>query len=173
MLPWHSHLPLRKDDFRHLRGFQTLLDVLRSFSGFYNPQKRSQEERRLLRSLAYHLSHHLGGLPRPPGNRRYFQHRVEGGGWEALEQIIASIGVGGSDSDLWTNCQLFGKLLSFSLDDQRVDELCREVADAGLAREDDGTPDGSGGKGITGLEDSAADSDVKQADEPDQEGGGC
>ena len=120
-----------QDDFRHLRGFQTLLDVLRSFSGFYNPQKRSLRERQnffdLLHIILAIISTTFRGHP---GNRRYFQHRVEGGGWEALEQVIASIGLGGSDSDLWTNCQLFGKLLSFSLDDQRLDELCRAVAAA-------------------------------------------
>ncbi|KAK3694287.1 hypothetical protein B0T22DRAFT_369668 [Podospora appendiculata] len=118
-----------QDDFRYLHGFQSLLDVLRSFSGFYNPQKRSEAERLAFFDLLHVILAIISATFRAhPGNRRYFQDRVEGGGWEALEQIIASIGVGGSDSDLWTNCQLFGKLLSFSLDDQRLDELCRSVA---------------------------------------------
>ncbi|GKT96297.1 beige/BEACH domain-containing protein [Colletotrichum tofieldiae] len=63
-----------------------------------------------------------------PGNKRYFRHRVEGGGWEAIEQTIASVGLGGSDSDLWTNCQMFGKLLAFSLGDNKVDALCQSIA---------------------------------------------
>ena len=118
-----------QDDFRHLRGFQTLLDVLRSFSGFYNPHKLSEAERRAIFDLLHLVLATLSAAFRGhPGNRRYFRDRVEGGGWEALEQIIASIGVGGGDSDLWTNCQLFGKLLSFALDDQRFDDLCRSVA---------------------------------------------
>ncbi|KAK3330480.1 hypothetical protein B0H66DRAFT_598017 [Apodospora peruviana] len=118
-----------QDDFRHLHGFQSLLDVLRSFSGFYNPQKRTEAEKVGLFDLLHVVLAIISAAFRGhPGNRRYFQDRVEGGGWEALEQIIASIGVGGSDSDLWTNCQLFGKLLSFSLDDQRLDELCRSVS---------------------------------------------
>ncbi|KAK1779994.1 hypothetical protein QBC45DRAFT_391906 [Copromyces sp. CBS 386.78] len=132
----HQHIAAARppsppqDDFRYLRGFQTLLDVLRSFSGFYNPQKRTEAERVGLFDLLHVILATISALFRGhPGNRRYFQDRVEGGGWEALEQIIASIGVGGGDSDLWTNCQLFGKLLSFSLDDQRLDELCRSVAE--------------------------------------------
>ncbi|KAL2132914.1 hypothetical protein VTI74DRAFT_3163 [Chaetomium olivicolor] len=118
-----------QDDFRHLGGFQTLLSVLRSFSGYYNPNKRSVAERKELFELLHVVLATLSAAFRGhPGNRRYFLDRVEGGGWEALEQMIASIGVGGGDADLWTNCQLFGKLLSFALDDQRLDELCRSVA---------------------------------------------
>ncbi|KAK5656205.1 hypothetical protein OQA88_4966 [Cercophora sp. LCS_1] len=118
----------QQDDFRRLNGFQCLLDVLRSFSGFYNPQKRSESEKHGIFDLIHVVLAVVSATFRGhPGNRRYFQDRVEGGGWEALEQILASIGLGGSDSDLWTNCQLFGKLLSFSLDDQRLDELCRSV----------------------------------------------
>ncbi|KAH6855033.1 hypothetical protein B0I37DRAFT_363738 [Chaetomium sp. MPI-CAGE-AT-0009] len=131
----HQHLAAAsppsppQDDFRHLRGFQTLLDVLRSFSGYYNPSKLSETERRAIFDLLHVVLATLStAFRRHPGNRRYFRDRVEGGGWEALEQIIASIGVGGGDSDTWANCQLFGKLLSFALDDQRLDELCRSVA---------------------------------------------
>ncbi|KAL2149829.1 hypothetical protein VTH82DRAFT_7505 [Thermothelomyces myriococcoides] len=118
-----------QDDFRHLHGFQTLLDVLRSFSGFYNPHKRNEDERKGIFDLLHVvLATFSAAFRGHPGNRRYFRDRVDGGGWEALEQTIASIGVGGGDSDLWTDCQLFGKLLSFALDDQRLDGLCRSVS---------------------------------------------
>lgn len=120
-----------QDDFRRLNGFQALLDVLKAFSGFYNPQKRTVAERKSLFDLIHMvlavISTNFRGHP---GNRRYFQDRAEGGGWEALEQIIASIGVGDSDADLWTNSQLFGKLLSFALDDQRLDQLCGQLIPA-------------------------------------------
>ncbi|KAI1825841.1 beige/BEACH domain-containing protein [Xylaria intraflava] len=118
-----------QDDFRHLHGFQRLFDVLRSFSGFYNPQKRNRAEKEaffdllavLLGTLAAAFSGH-------PGNRRYFRTRVEGGGWEALEQIIASIGLGGADSDLWTSCQLFWKLFSFAFNNASLDPIYQATA---------------------------------------------
>src|SRR4051794_10429348 len=118
------------DDFRHLSGFQTLLDTLRAFSGFYHPTKRDLKVKGQLFQL---LGAILGVLAQTfrdhYGNRRYFQRRVEGGGWPALEQAIASIGIGGSESDIWGEGQLFGRLLSFALDDKRFELLCQKAAD--------------------------------------------
>ncbi|KAJ8122126.1 hypothetical protein ONZ43_g1597 [Nemania bipapillata] len=113
-----------QDDFRHLHGFQRLFEVLRSFSGFYNPQKRSSSEKEAFFGLLDVVLGTLAAAFRAhPGNRRYFRIRVEGGGWEALEQIIASIGLGGADSDLWTSCQLFGKLFSFAVNNPALDRF--------------------------------------------------
>lgn len=128
-----------QDDFRHLDGYQRLLGVLRSYSGFYNPQKRTlQEKKGFFELLHVVLAIFSATFREHHGNRRYFKHRVEGAGWEALEQIIASVGLGGSDSDLWSNCQLFGKLLSFALDDQRLDELCQSIAATAAPQTQDG-----------------------------------
>ncbi|CRK21954.1 hypothetical protein BN1708_003535 [Verticillium longisporum] len=118
-----------QDDFRYLRGFYRLLEVLRAFSGFYNPQTRTQSEKKELFELLEAVLDVLSVAFRDhPGNKRYFRNRVERGGWEALEQTTASIGLGGSDSDPWTQYQIFGKLLSFSLGDKRLDDLCQAVA---------------------------------------------
>ena len=68
------------------------------------------------------------------GNRRYFKRRVEGGGWSALEQVIASIGIGGSESDTWGESQLLGKLLAFALDDKRVESLCQQAIEKSEGR---------------------------------------
>ena len=118
------------DDFRHLSGFQILLDTLRAFSGFYHPTKRDIKTVGQLFEL---LGVILGILAQTfrghYGNRKYFQRRVEGGGWSALEQTIASIGIGGSESDIWGEGQLFGRLLSFALDDKRFELLCRKAAE--------------------------------------------
>ena len=117
-------------DFRHLRGFQILLDTLRAFSGFYHPTKRDQKDKTKLFEL---LEIILGVLAQTfrehYGNRRYFKRRVEGGGWAALEQAIASIGIGGSESDVWSETQLLGHLLSFALDDKRFESLCEKAAE--------------------------------------------
>lgn len=114
-----------KDDFRHLHGFQILIDTLRAFSGFYHPTQRSKEDKQLLFDLLEGIFEVLAQSFRGHhGNRRYFRRRVEGGGWAALEQTIASIGVGGSESDTWGEAQLFGRLLAFALDDKRFESLC-------------------------------------------------
>ena len=125
-----------KDDFRHRLGFQVLLETLRAFSGFYHPTKRTKDDRTQLFDL---LDITLGILSHTfeahYGNQRFFKRRVEGGGWAALEQIIASIGIGGSDSDVWGEAHLFGRLLAFALGDNRVETLCERAAE--LHRSDD------------------------------------
>jgi hypothetical protein len=118
------------DDFRHLSGFQTLLDTLRAFSGFYHPTRRDTKVKCQLFQLVGAILGVLAQTFRDHyGNRRYFQRRVEGGGWSALEQAIASIGIGGSVSDIWGEGQLFGRLLAFALDDKRFELLCQKAAD--------------------------------------------
>lgn len=121
------------DNFRHLHGFQTLLDTLRTFSGFYHPTKRSQNDKVQLFGLLEAILGILAQTFREHyGNRRYFKRRVEGGGWAALEQTIASIGIGGSESDTWSEAQLFGRLLSFALDDKRLQDLCLKIVEGHL-----------------------------------------
>ena len=111
-----------QDDFRHIRGFYQLFDVLRAFSGFYDTQKRSDEEKQsLFDLLEIILGVFATAFNGHPGNRRYFRTRVESGGWEALEQTIASMGLGGGDLDFWTSSQLFGKLLAFAMNDPALD----------------------------------------------------
>ncbi|RYP22664.1 hypothetical protein DL765_001514 [Monosporascus sp. GIB2] len=117
-----------QDDFRHIHGFNRMFDVLRAFSGFYNPQKRDEDERRRFFELLDAVFGVFSAAFRNhPGNRRYFRTRVEGGGWDALEQTIASIGLGGTDSDIWTLGQLFGKFFSLSINDASLDNLCWDV----------------------------------------------
>jgi beige protein homolog 1 len=120
----------QQQDFRRLRGFERMLDILRSYSGFYDAERRSEEQKKGLFELLHVVLANLSAAFRAqPGNRRYFKDRVDDGGWDALEQTIASIGLGVNDADIWTNCQLLGKLLSFALDDQRMDDLCQRLAE--------------------------------------------
>ncbi|CZT48360.1 probable beige protein homolog [Rhynchosporium secalis] len=126
------------DDFRHLYGFQILLDSLRAFSGFYHPTKRSKKDKTQLFCLLESILGILGQTFREHyGNERYFKRRVEGGGWAALEQAIASIGIGGSESDPWSEAQLLGCLLSFALDDKRLETLCQTVIERHTAEKQD------------------------------------
>ena len=118
-----------QDDFRHAQGFERILDVLRAFSGYYNPEKRTKSEiLALLKLLGESLNVLSAALRNHAGNKRFFRYRVDGGGWNALEQVIASIGLGGAEPDLWVTCHLFGKLLSFCIDDDAIDLLCQSIA---------------------------------------------
>ncbi|SZF04114.1 unnamed protein product [Blumeria hordei] len=123
-----SNPPRSNDDFRRLSGFQILLDTLRTFSGFYHPIERTHEEKRQIFELIKIKLKILSQVFKDHnGNQRYFRQRIEQGGWATLAQTIASIGIAGNEPDLWREAQLFGKLLSFALDDWRIDELCQQV----------------------------------------------
>ncbi|KAL6822800.1 beach domain-containing protein [Trichoderma sp. SZMC 28015] len=120
-----------QDAFRHAGGFECVLDVLRSFAGYHDPRKRNQAEMMsLFKLLGAFLSVLSAAFRDHSGNKRFFRYRVAGGGWEALEQIIASIGLGGAEPDAWVSCHVFGKLLAFSLDDEALDLLCQSTAKA-------------------------------------------
>ncbi|UKZ81439.1 hypothetical protein TrVFT333_009211 [Trichoderma virens FT-333] len=120
-----------QDAFRHAGGFECVLDVLRNFAGYHDPRKRTQAEMMsLFKLLGAFLSVLSAAFRDHSGNKRFFRYRVAGGGWEALEQIIASIGLGGAEPDAWVSCHVFGKLLAFSLDDEALDLLCQSTAKA-------------------------------------------
>lgn len=121
--------PSHQDTFRHTGGFECILNVLRSFSGYYDPKKRNDAEMlQLFKLLGAFLNVLSASLRGHSGNKRFFRYRVEGGGWEALEQAIASVGLGGAEPDPWVSCHVFGKLLSFCLDDEALDLLCQSIA---------------------------------------------
>src|SRR5579862_3632566 len=118
-----------KDAFRHLHGFQALLTTLRSVSGFYDPSKLSGEGKvqffELIRATLGVLAEALRGHW---GNRRYFAKRVEGGGWSALEQAIASTGVAGVALEAGLDDEsreenLFGCFISFALADETLVQM--------------------------------------------------
>lgn len=118
-----------QDDFRHAQGFERVLDILRAFSGYYDPRKRSEQDMlSLFKLLEASLAILAAALRGHAGNNRFFRYRVDGGGWESLEQVIASIGLGGAEPDAWVSCHVFGKLLAFALDDEALNLLCQSIA---------------------------------------------
>ncbi|KAK2594068.1 Beige protein-like 1 [Conoideocrella luteorostrata] len=135
-----SNGSILQDDFRHARGFEAVLDALRSFSGFYDPHKRGESDMMsLFRLLGASLNVLSSALRNHSGNKRFFRYRVAGGGWEALEQVIASIGLGGAEPDPWVSCHVSGKLLAFAFDDEALDLLCQSIGQA-LRQETDTAP---------------------------------
>lgn len=121
---------LSKDVFRHSHGFSSLLDTLRAASGYYHTTKRTQAEKGTLFELLGHVLLVLSEVLRGHhGNRRYFEQRVEGGGWAALEQAIASIGFGGGSTDSQSENRLFGWLLAFAVDDLKYVSFFQTMQD--------------------------------------------
>ncbi len=137
-----------KDAFRHLHGFPALLHTIRSISGHYDHHKLSSDEGReifeLVRATLGLLSEVLDGHW---GNRRYFTKKLELDGWEALEQALASIGIGdGSDDDSRhdeSEEQLFGCLFAFALRDESQNGLFRSVRKHLTARSESSPRSGS------------------------------
>ncbi|PWY96407.1 beige/beach domain protein [Aspergillus sclerotioniger CBS 115572] len=79
-----------KEDFRHLHGFQTLLELLRKVSESYTPDRSSKEERKCLLTLFKDALAVLAeALKEHHGNKRYFASRVPRGGRVALEEALA------------------------------------------------------------------------------------
>ncbi|KAI9762455.1 MAG: hypothetical protein M4579_000431 [Chaenotheca gracillima] len=118
-----------KDAFRHLHGFQAVLTGLRRFSGQYDPVVLSRAAKthffELVKISMAVLSDAMSGHS---GNKRYFTKRVEGGGWLALEQTLASTGIGGAGAD-WASRdedgqeQFFGCLFAFALGEETSSSL--------------------------------------------------
>lgn len=121
-----------KDAFRHVRGFDVLLLTLRTLSGFYKPAQLSTPDRidffEVIKATLDVLS---DALNEHAGNRRFFAKRVEGGGWGALEQALASTGIFGGQStskrDDAGQEQLFGILFAFALGDEAVTRIFRDI----------------------------------------------
>ncbi|EGU88962.1 hypothetical protein FOXB_00474 [Fusarium oxysporum f. sp. conglutinans Fo5176] len=66
-----THSAVLQDDFRHADGFQTILNLLRAFSGYYDPDKRSDADMlALFKLLGDCLNLLSGALRGHSGNRR-------------------------------------------------------------------------------------------------------
>ncbi|KAF2492671.1 beach-domain-containing protein [Lophium mytilinum] len=121
-----------RDAFRHVKGFSVLISTIRSLSGYYDPSKRSPEERaELLEVIKAALDVLSEALSEHPGNRRYFAKRAEDGGWSALEQALGSTGVVGmhreSQPDDGAQEQLFGYLFAFALGEETMTRIFRNI----------------------------------------------
>lgn len=116
--------------FRDKRGFHTLLAILRSTSGYYSSHRSHTEKEHIFDLLGEVFLILSAALRNEYGNRRYFKHRCEGGGWLALEQSIASIGFGGGSFDSWAENKLFGLLLSFALDNEGIRTVFQDIEEA-------------------------------------------
>lgn len=123
-----------RNAFRRLHGFQALLGVLKSLSGYYSPTTLTKDEEEeffeLLKATLDALSE---ALHNQPGNRRYFARRVEGNGWLALEKSLANTGVNGTDysgEDDYeaSREQFFSCLLALALGEGAISRIFRSFS---------------------------------------------
>lgn len=122
-----------KDAFRHSGGFVGLIHVLRPLSGIYSPKLSRDDRTQIFELIKACLDVLSEALREHSGNRRFFAKRVEEGGWQALEQGLASLGVFGepvgSDTGLEEGReQLFGLLFAFSLGEESVVPIFRSIS---------------------------------------------
>lgn len=109
-----------KNAFRHLHGFQSLLQLLRKISEVYDASSLSKEERKsfltlykdTLGVLAESLKEHFG-------NKRYFARQVANGGREMLEGSMLTLAnkIDGVEEDAE---QLYGGILAAALCQETV-----------------------------------------------------
>ncbi|KAK6831972.1 hypothetical protein RU639_002670 [Aspergillus parasiticus] len=109
-----------KETFRHLHGFQTLLDLLRKVSQCYGSHGSSKDERKdllsvykdALAALAESLRDHVG-------NKRYFANRIAGGGEVTLEEAFTNL-ARKVDSIQGDTEQFYGAILAAALCQETV-----------------------------------------------------
>lgn len=109
-----------KDAFRHLLGFQALLDLTHRLAELYDTESLSKDESKSLLGVYKDVLGVLAeGLRDHYGNRRYFARRVTGGGIAALERTLALLAerIGNAESDAQ---QLYGPVLAAALCQETV-----------------------------------------------------
>jgi len=109
-----------KDAFRHLSGFQTLLDLADQLAELYDAGALSKEERKSLIGIYKDVLGVLAeGLKDHFGNRRYFARRIAGGGIAVLERTLDRLArkIDKAESDAQ---QLYGAVLAAALCQETV-----------------------------------------------------
>ncbi|CAL5871223.1 uncharacterized protein PFLUO_LOCUS5471 [Penicillium psychrofluorescens] len=109
-----------KDAFRHLRGFETLLDLADQLAELYDRDSLAQDQRKDLLGVYKDLLAVMAeGLKDHSGNRRYFARRIPGGGTAALQRTLAVLvqKVDPVESDAQ---QLYGAILAAALCQETV-----------------------------------------------------
>ncbi|EAW12708.1 Beige/BEACH domain protein [Aspergillus clavatus NRRL 1] len=115
----NEHPREAKEAFRHLDGFETLLQLARKLSELYEPADQLDEQRRALLVLYKNVLAVLAeSLKGNFGNKRYFAKRVPGGG-PALLQEALSMMTSKLDNIPGDTEQFYGGILAAA--------LCQEV----------------------------------------------
>ena len=118
----NAHPNRIRDAFRHLQGFQKLLNSFQSAAELvFKTDSVTDESQTILDALQSLIGLLTGALQDHWGNRRYFRKRVREGGWDALGDILKEQIVGKtSDAVSIIRERLFGALLACALEDDTL-----------------------------------------------------
>ncbi|MCJ1396460.1 hypothetical protein MMC18_009350 [Xylographa bjoerkii] len=119
-----------RDAFRHLNGFQILIEAIRSSSqSIRHPELTDTEVDSILDAYQSLWGLLTTALQDHWGNRKYFRKRVEGGGWEALQQILkAMLQDCTLEHSRPVRERLFGSLFACALEDETLNGLFSQFA---------------------------------------------
>jgi hypothetical protein len=121
-----------KNAFRHVGGFSTVLGVLQSLKGYFDPTQLSRDERTecflVIKSVLDVISE---ALHAHPGNRSYFTCSVGSGGWMILEMALLDMGLGRMHDNevLYQEALevLFGTLFAFAIGEETTKGIFRGI----------------------------------------------
>ena len=118
-----------RDTFRHLQGFQKLLNSFRTAMDLLSKTESGTDESRTILDFLQSLIGLLTGASQDHwGNRRYFRKRVGAGGWDVLGDILrGQILDKASDAVSVIRERLFGALLACALEDDTLNELFSDL----------------------------------------------
>ena len=118
----NAHPNRIRDAFRHLQGFQNLLNSFQTaVEVLLRKDCGMDESQAILDALQSLIGLLMGALQDHWGNRRYFRKRVREGGWDALGAILRGIFLGRpSDAVSIVRERLFGALLACALEDDTL-----------------------------------------------------
>lgn len=114
-----------RDAFRHLSGFQKSLGAFRSAFEYLRQREKGSDTTQTIIDLFQSLFGLLTGAFQDHwGNRKYFRKRVDGGGWNALKNILKNV-ARLEDVEQQANVteRLLGGLFACALEDDTLNGL--------------------------------------------------
>ena len=115
-----------QDAFRNLNGFQRIIEVVHFASLLAQRSKGDTDGVKSSYELVEaSLKLLTAALQSHRGNRRYFRHRTEVGGWQALRYELKEYFpcISAAEIDPSLPAKLFGQLLACSLEDDKLGDL--------------------------------------------------
>lgn len=115
-----------RDNFRRMRGFQSVIAVMSniSMSHKYHDRTEMGQLSTTLNLLQAILSVLAAALQDHRGNQKYFRLRIDGGGWPTLKKLLYPLLLGENKEVMIVLAdRVFGYLLACALDDESMTRL--------------------------------------------------